>query len=88
MKHSTQRILLASLLVAGVGCSPAVRLPSLLPPGPAQFQRQNALLFDPYPLKDVGPEIEGGRPLSYNQPMSEVRQAQFLQPPPPRAFSF
>jgi hypothetical protein len=67
------------LLVTAVGCNPSVSLPRLAGPGPAWFQRRNAVQFDPYPDQDAGPAIEGGRPLDYNRQIPEVERSRFYQ---------
>jgi hypothetical protein len=56
-------------------CSPTIRQPRLLHPGPASVQRYNAAQFDPYPQTDMGPEIVGGRPIDYMVPVPEVERA-------------
>jgi hypothetical protein len=59
-------------------CSPTIRKPTLLHPGPASVQRYNAVQFDPYPLPDMGPEIVGGRPIDYLTPVPpEERASQY-----------
>lgn len=68
------------LLGSQGGCSPTIRMPQLLHPGPAGYQLQNAEKFDPYPIVDMGPEIEGGRPIDFVQPRSEVEQARTQLP--------
>ena len=67
-------IVVASL--AAVGCSSAIRYPKLHGPGPAKYQRANAEAFDPYPLPDLGPPIDGGRPREFGIPRNEVERAQ------------
>lgn len=67
-------IVVASL--AAVGCSSAIRYPKLRGPGPAGYQRANAEAFDPYPLPDLGPPIDGGRPREFGIPRNEVERAQ------------
>ncbi len=73
-------------LVALTGC-PTVRMPRLQDPGPAGYQRYNALQFDPYPLDDVAPPVAGGRPQEYARPIPEVKRGQAYTPkrlrPPP-----
>jgi hypothetical protein len=74
------RLLLRSLALAVAlaplgGCSPTIKKPRLLHPGPAPVQRYNATQFDPYPLPDMGPEIVGGRPIDYMVPVPEVERA-------------
>jgi hypothetical protein len=56
-------------------CSPTIKQPRLLHPGPAPVQRYTATQFDPYPLPDLGPEIVGGRPPDYLVPVPEVKRA-------------
>lgn len=82
-------ILLAAALLA-VGCGPQVRKPNLFDPGNAATQQYNAIFHDPYPINDVGPEIVGGRPRGYQQPVPEITRARGIVPvqttvtPPPR----
>lgn len=68
--------LLVSLCVPIAACSPSVRTPQLYNPGPAGYQRFQATAgHDPYPLPDVGPEIEGARPREFQVPTPEVERA-------------
>ena len=64
-----------ALLIPLSACSPTIYRPTLLHPGPAYFQRNNAVQFDPYPQNDMGPEIVGGRPIGYMKPPDEVTRA-------------
>jgi hypothetical protein len=71
------------LLSTAIGCSATVRKPQLEHPGPANYQRNNAVHFDPYPPNDTGPEIVGGRPPGYMVPpniVDRARQQQSNQP--------
>ncbi|QEG32790.1 hypothetical protein [Bythopirellula goksoeyrii] len=68
------------LLLFAIGCSPTIRMPKLLHPGTAAYQRYNAELFDPYPQNDMGPKIDGGRPIDYQYPINQVERAR--QPMP------
>jgi hypothetical protein len=70
-----QSLALAAALLPMAACSPTIKKPQLLHPGPAPFQRANAEQFDPYPQNDVGPEIVGGRPPDYAIPRDEVTRA-------------
>lgn len=86
--HRHASLALAAAFMA-VGCGPQVRKPNLFDPGNAATQQYNAIFHDPYPLPDVAPEIVGGRPQGYQQPVPEVARARGLQPlrttvPPPR----
>ena len=59
-------------------------MPDLLHPGPAGLQRADALQWDPYPLDDVGPPVEGGRPREYARPIPEVTRGQAFTPKRPQ----
>src|SRR5207342_666780 len=76
------------------GCAPemASLRQSFAHPGPAAYQRQQAIHHDPYVLNDVGPEVVGGRPREYMTPLNESERANLdaprpaaLGPPPPPA---
>lgn len=62
-------------LASAAGCSSTVKKPRLLHPGPAEYQRANAVQFDPYPQNDMGPAIVGGRPREYAIPVNEVERS-------------
>jgi hypothetical protein len=59
-----------------------IHFPDLTHPGWAQQQRQEAIEHDPYVLNDVGPEVIGGRPREYLQPVNEVERARMNAAPP------
>lgn len=69
-------LLTVAASLAASGCSSAIRYPKLVGPGTAKYQRANAEAFDPYPLPDLGPPIDGGRPREFGIPRSEVERAQ------------
>jgi len=74
--YAMRRFLVVLLLLLPLtACSSTVTRPTLLHPGPAYFQRNNAQQFDPYPPNDMGPEIVGGRPIDFQKPPDEVRRA-------------
>ena len=72
----------ASCAVLLVACA-TVRMPNLLHPGPAGYQRADALQWDPYPLDDIGPPVEGARPREYARPIPEVKRGQTFTPKRP-----
>jgi hypothetical protein len=78
-----KKFVLALTATAG-GCSAEasryIHFPDFAHPGPAALQRAQAIQHDPYPLNDVGPEIVGGRPLAYQQSLTEEERA-LLKPP-------
>jgi len=69
-------LLTVAASLATTGCSSTIRYPKLDGPGPAGYQRANAEAFDPYPLPDLGPPVDGGRPREFGIPRNEVERAQ------------
>ncbi len=73
------------LLLVFSGCTPEasryIHFPDFAHPGPEGVQRAQAIQHDPYLLNDVGPEVVGARPLSYQQPLTEEQRAK-LRPGP------
>ncbi len=65
------RIHLALLLIVAivVGCN--IR-PDMRPPGDVYRQRFDAVVHDPFPSDQLGPSIEGARPLEYDRPLDET----------------
>ena len=46
--------------------------------GTIERQKARAVVHDPYPLNDIGPEVVGGRPREFVNPQAEaVRENQF-----------
>lgn len=69
-----------ALLLPLAGCASYPPL-NWFQPGPAPVQQSRAVRFDPYPEKEVGPEVVGGRPREYQAPPSEpVRSQQWQNP--------
>lgn len=66
------RLCVFSVLAAGfVGC--ATNQPfRLLTPGTMEQKRQRATVHDPYPDQRLGPEVVGGRPRDYQEPLPEA----------------
>jgi hypothetical protein len=87
-KHSQTNCLLVVLSAASVtgGCTAEIhrhmRFPDFMSPGWAQQQRADAIVHDPYTLNDIGPEVVGGRPREYQQPVTEVERARMNAPRP------
>ncbi|MEO1497765.1 MAG: hypothetical protein AAFV43_11505 [Planctomycetota bacterium] len=81
-------VLVGAGLTVSVGCNSTVKRPSWLNPGNTSTQRYSAIVHDPYPLEDAGPEVVGGRPRGYRTSVPEVRRGQAFAPPrlvtPPR----
>lgn len=76
MPRPVLSMMLVIVSLSLTACSSAIRYPKLRGPGSAAFQRANAEAFDPYPLPDMGPPIDGGRPREFSTPRNEVERAQ------------
>jgi len=71
------RWLLAFLLVGSTGgCMSG---PKWLHPGPAPYQQDKAVRFDPYPDNDIGPAMVGVRPRDYDKPLAEPSRARWTK---------
>ena len=71
-------LLLAATAAASlVGCRGM--MPRWFAPGNIQTQRYGAVMHDPYPSVDAGPEVVGGRPREFQRPLAEPRATQFQQ---------
>lgn len=53
--------------------------PSFYQPGDLEHQRERAVLHDPYPDSDAGPEVVGGRPPDFRAPLSEPVRSRWLR---------
>lgn len=42
--------------------------------GDINRQKDRAVYFDPYPLNDIGPEVVGGRPREFANPLPEAKR--------------
>jgi hypothetical protein len=72
------RLVLALMLAVlpAAGCRSMA--PDVYRPGTMSTQQQRAVLHDPFPDNQAGPEVVGGRPLDYFQPAPEpVRSRTF-----------
>lgn len=81
------RVACSALLIAGVllgsGCCQHLRSPCS-PPGTIGYQRNQAVLHDPFPDNALGPAVVGGRPREFELPLPEVVSSQrspFARPP-------
>lgn len=62
-----------SLVLFATGCG---MRPNWGSPGTIGEQRNRAVLYDPFPSNDLGPPIQGGRPLGFEQPRAEATHLQ------------
>lgn len=83
MSRLASREMLAALVAAALGaggCATPHR--DFWHPGTIEAQRLRATIHDPYPDQEAGPEIVGGRPRDYAQPLPEaVRNRLYVDGP-------
>ncbi len=48
--------------------------------GTLQRQAERAVFFDPYPMNDIGPEVVGGRPREFANPLPEANRNALPRP--------
>jgi hypothetical protein len=48
--------------------------------GSSEQQKARAVYFDPYPLNDIGPEVVGGRPRGFQNPLPEATRNELKNP--------
>jgi hypothetical protein len=84
LTHCRKMFIVALLATCLSGCAPELAglRQSIAHPGPAAYQRAQAIQHDPYVLNDVGPEVVGGRPREYQIPVNEVERARLAAPRP------
>ena len=56
-------------LVAAGGCQSLVNKGWVAPPGPMNYQQANAVVHDPFPQGDIGPDDNSMRPPDYQNPL-------------------
>jgi hypothetical protein len=68
----------AVVLIGGavplLGCA-SLGTPNWRHPGTAQSQQMRAHQFDPYPEDDLGPPVEGARPMEFLHPPWDIQRA-------------
>lgn len=69
---------LACLACLSMGCRGQGR-PPLFSPGPAQYQRQQAHHFDPYPDNEMGPAMADVRPRDFQKPSAEPTRGRWAE---------
>jgi len=82
VRRATTIVALLAATLTGCAQEVASLQQSFAHPGPAAYQRAQALRHDPYVLNDVGPEVVGGRPREYQIPVNEVERARINATPP------
>ncbi len=70
-------VLSVALVLAGSGCSPTTRLPSIYP-SPGDSDARSFNVHDPLPETNIGPDM-GARPPGFMQDWSEPRRTRAAQ---------
>ncbi|PAY16757.1 membrane or secreted protein [Rhodopirellula sp. SM50] len=52
------------------GCQSLVNRGWVAPPGPMNYQQANAVVHDPFPQADIGPDDKSMRPPDYQNPLA------------------
>ncbi len=91
---SLRGAMLCLLTCSFFGCNTGTRYPRFdpaanvgLPPNASrddvlERERQQAVRFDPYPDNDIGPKIDGGRPIGYGQQLPEAVRGRWVRQGP------
>ena len=69
MRRNLVHWLGASLAIAGLAGCRGLTHPNIFHPGSADYQRNQAKRFDPYPENDIGPSMDETRPPDFQQAM-------------------
>lgn len=76
MRRTGPLLVIAGAMFSTAGCA-NYSGPRWFNPGPVAYQRAEAERYDPYPDPNMGPEIIGGRPLSYEHPAPEPERGRW-----------
>jgi len=76
MKSILTPALIYLILLSATGCG--LQLPRLRSPGNLYQQQLRATFHDPYGQTDNAPEIEGGRPPTFEQPRPQSARSQWF----------
>ena len=60
---------LFAVVQCAVGCQAIVNRGWIAPPGPMNYQQANAVIHDPFPQADIGPDDHSIRPPDYQNPL-------------------
>lgn len=60
----------AAMAISSAGCQSLVNRGWVAPPGPMNYQQANAVVHDPFPQADIGPDDHSIRPPDYQNPLA------------------
>ena len=76
MGHNKPAAILICAALFGVSLTGCSLRPNFGPPGTIYEQRARAVLNDPFPAVELGPDIVGGRPRGYDTPLAQPTNIQ------------
>lgn len=62
--------LVCGIVLSASGCQSMVQRGWIAPPGPMNYQQANAVVHDPFPQADIGPDDNSIRPPDYQNPLA------------------
>ena len=68
-RHSATALIASPFFIAFSGCYALSQNGWVAPPGPMNYQQANAIVHDPFPQGDIGPEDLASRPPDYQNPL-------------------
>ena len=69
MQCKLHLITAATCVLVVSGCQALVQRGCIAPPGPMNYQQANAVVHDPFPQADIGPDDQSMRPPDYANPV-------------------
>lgn len=68
--RAIKTLVLLHLCGVSTGCQALVQRGLIAPPGSMNYQQANAVIHDPFPQADIGPDDKSIRPPDYQNPLS------------------
>lgn len=62
-------VIAVTVMMGLAGCQSLANRGWIAPPGPMNYQQANAVVHDPFPQADIGPDDNSMRPPDYQNPL-------------------
>ena len=85
-KRAQQIVAWSGLLICFAGCANRPGWGFSWGQGTTDRQKARAVVHDPYPINDIGPEVVGGRPREFYNPEPEAARNNATQHRLPNSF--